>query len=299
MLKGVWSMADEGSYQRRGGTEEGQMEQDTEFIHHGEMPKLLLVEDNPLHVRLVKSMLADVWPGAENLRAAKRLDRAVELVTTDPPECVLLDLILPDADGLDSVKAILAVAPQVPIVVLSSHEDDELALQAVKEGAQDYLVKGTIGPDGLARAIHFAIQRHRLDRPDEEVAEIPKNEMVDQGPVAVLDANGTILFAEPALAQLLGRTLAELVGVPLQQISHPNDAAGWERVVSDAARTPELTMRLRHASGNDLKVRIELNPLANGEGTRAAYLARYYPMAEVGTVSSGGVYAVMTEWVGG
>lgn len=275
------------------------MEHDAEFIHHGEMPRLLLVEDNPLHVRLVKSMLADVWPGAENLRAAKRLDRAIELVGTDPPECVLLDLILPDADGLESVKAILAVAPQVPIVVLSSHEDDELALQAVKEGAQDYLVKGTIGPDGLARSIHFAIQRHRIDRPDEVVEELPKNEMVDQGPLAVLDASGAILFAEPALAQLLGRSVGELVGLPLGQISHPNDAAAWERVIVDAGRKPEMTMRLRHASGNDLRVRVELSPLAGAEDLRAAFVARYYPMAEVGTVSSGGVYAVMTEWVGG
>jgi PAS domain S-box-containing protein len=263
------------------------------------MPDILLVEDNPLHVRLVKSMLADIWRDSETLRFAKRLDRALEMVRQQTPACVLLDLVLPDADNLEALKAMLAAAPGVPIVVLSAHEDDEMAMRAVREGAQDYLVKGTIGAEQLAKSIYFAMQRHRMDRQNDVLPEIPMAE-VSAGlaaAVAIIDREGAIVYADPAVADLLGVELGRLVGVPLASLSYPNDVEAFAQVVRKGTDQPvELTLRLRHASGNDVRVRLELRPLSDGIHDGAAFLARYHALAEFGTAASG-AYTVFTEWV--
>ena len=264
----------------------------------GPMPDILLVEDNPLHVRLVKSMLADIWADAEALRFAKRLDQAIEMVHQRRPACVLLDLVLPDARDLEAVKAMLAAAPQVPIVVLSAHEDDEMAMHAVAEGAQDYLVKGTIGPDQLARSIHFAMQRHKLDRIDESAAAdpivVPDVVGIDSSGTAIIDRDGTVVFAEAAVADMLGLRVRDLIGVPMAQISYPSEIEAFSAMATEGTGG-ELDLRYRHSSGTSMRIRVELSPLSDGTQPSAAFIARFYPMGEVGTAASG-AYTVLTEW---
>ena len=259
-----------------------------------EMPDILLVEDNPLHVRLVKSMLADIWPEPNNLRTARKLESAIAELKATRPDCILLDRLLPDADGLEAVNAMLAVDNDVPVVVLSSHEDDDLALQAVREGAQDYLVKGTVGPDGLARSIRFVIHRHRLIQ--QGIAAIPPvGDLVSTG-VAVLDADGVVSSAQTEVAQMLGMLAEDLAGTKIVELTHPNDVAMWngalESAQADAA--PEFSIRIRHAGGSDLSVRIELTPMIGIDGQ--SYLMHWYSLPPEGTASSGGQYAVVTEW---
>ncbi len=262
------------------------------------MPDILLVEDNALHIRLVKSMLADVWPEPNGLRTARKLSSAITEVRADRPDCVLLDLVLPDAEGLEAVKALLAIDDSVPIVVLSSHEDDEMALQAVKEGAQDYLVKGTVGPDALARAVEFAMQRQRMDR-DGEAQPVPAIAPASPAGLMILDAAGTITHAQAAVAELLGIDVEDLVGAALGAMTHPNDVSRWPGGRGEHSGTEdEFTARIRHASGNDVGFRVELTSLTGAEGS-TGYLARLYPKPEEGTQSSGGHYAVVSEWVGG
>ncbi len=129
----------------------------------GGPPDLLVVEDNTLHARLVLTMLSEAWGDEAPVRHVKRLESALEAIAESPPDCVLLDLVLPDADGLEAVESLLLNAPHVPIVVLSAHKDDHLALRAVRRGAQDYLVKGTVTADALARSVQLAIQRHHSE----------------------------------------------------------------------------------------------------------------------------------------
>jgi len=174
------------------------------------LPDLLLVEDNALHARLVSTMLDDIWPHGVPLRHVKRLEGALEAVQTSPPDCVLLDLVLPDASNLEAVEALVAAAPGLPIVVLSSHHDEEMAVKAIRAGAQDFLVKGTATADSLGRAIRFAVQRGgaeaRAPRRDDEVTLQPGH--------AVLDAEGRMLYAGPEVADLLGRSLENVIGRP-------------------------------------------------------------------------------------
>ena len=132
--------------------------------------RLLMVEDNPGDVRLVREMLAEGRPGACVVDHVERLSDAVGRLDGEPVDVVLLDLSLPDAQGLDALAQVHAADPKVPIVVLSGHCDEDLAVQAVQSGAQDYLVKGQGTGDLLHRAIRYAIERKRLEERLENLA---------------------------------------------------------------------------------------------------------------------------------
>jgi len=125
--------------------------------------RLLLVEDNPADARLVRELLRDCRVAYEVVHAG-RLEDALELAATQPVDVILLDLTLPDSRGLDTVRQACAAAPGVPIVVMTGVEDEEVALRAVAEGAQDYLVKGEIEPPLLQRSLAYAIERKAFER---------------------------------------------------------------------------------------------------------------------------------------
>jgi CheY-like chemotaxis protein len=115
--------------------------------------RLLVVEDNLGDALLVREMLDRVASGGVELVHARRLDEAIAHLLAGSVDCVLLDLSLPDADGLEALGQIRTLALDVPIVVLSGRTDEAVAMRAVQEGAQDYLVKGHVDPRLLARSI--------------------------------------------------------------------------------------------------------------------------------------------------
>jgi diguanylate cyclase (GGDEF)-like protein len=127
------------------------------------MIKVLLVEDNSVDAELTKDILAE-W-SVEHFEVAHVTSMAEALVclSRDRFDAVLVDLSLPDANGLATVKQVQAASPSMPVVVLSGFDDQTLALQAVQQGAQDYLVKGQGHPDLLARAIRYSIERKRVE----------------------------------------------------------------------------------------------------------------------------------------
>jgi signal transduction histidine kinase/DNA-binding response OmpR family regulator len=122
--------------------------------------KVLLVEDNPGDARLLQEMLAE--KASFDLERVVRLSAGLEQLAAGEIDVVLLDLSLPDSRGFDTFAQVQAKAPQVPIVVLSGLDDKALAVKAVREGAQDYLVKGQIDGNLLVRAIRYAIERKQV-----------------------------------------------------------------------------------------------------------------------------------------
>jgi len=128
-----------------------------------ESVRVLLVEDNPGDRVLVREMLREAAPNAV-LTGAGRLTEALEPVARGLADLVLLDLSLPDSFGLDGLRRLRAAAPEVPVVVLSGLADEEVALQAVQAGAQDYLMKGAVDGTSLARAMRYALERQRAER---------------------------------------------------------------------------------------------------------------------------------------
>jgi sigma-B regulation protein RsbU (phosphoserine phosphatase) len=125
--------------------------------------RILLVEDNPGDARLLRVTLEEAASLRFELVHAARLSEALERVGTAPADVVLLDLSLPDAQGMETVTRMLAAAPGVPIIVLTGLTDERVAVAAVQAGAQDYLVKGTVDGGTLARAIRYAMQRKRME----------------------------------------------------------------------------------------------------------------------------------------
>jgi PAS domain S-box-containing protein len=125
--------------------------------------KVLLIEDNAGDFRLIREMLAEVRPVTFDVERADRLSTGLERLTVGGIDVALLDLSLPDSRGLDTFARVHAQAPQVPIVVLTSLDDEELAVKAVRQGAQEYLVKGHVDGYSLARAIRHAIERKRAE----------------------------------------------------------------------------------------------------------------------------------------
>jgi diguanylate cyclase (GGDEF)-like protein len=130
---------------------------------HFGVPRVLLVEDSPVQARVVAAQLEQGWGTPDTTEIAGSLGKAIEALERDTFNCVLLDLGLPDADGLEAVKRVRTTAPGVAIVVLSGQEDDTLALLAVREGAQDYLVKGQVDHSHIVRAISYAIERKQQE----------------------------------------------------------------------------------------------------------------------------------------
>ena len=127
------------------------------------MIKALLVEDNDVDAQLTQDLLSE-WSIEEfRITRVKTLGEGLTLLSRERFDAVLLDLSLPDAFGLPTVRQVHATSPTIPVVVLSGVSDQRLALQAVQQGAQDYLVKGQGHPELLARAVRYAIERKRSE----------------------------------------------------------------------------------------------------------------------------------------
>jgi PAS domain S-box-containing protein len=121
--------------------------------------KVLLVEDNPENIRLIREMLKEAKPALAALEDAPSLRMAVERLGKGGIHAVLLDLGLPDSQGISTFVELHNQFPGTPIVVLTGLTDEKLGLQAVREGAQDYLVIGKVNGEWLCRAIFYAVER--------------------------------------------------------------------------------------------------------------------------------------------
>jgi DNA-binding NtrC family response regulator len=122
---------------------------------------VLLIEDSPGDADLVRMRLREGNPDLE-ISCADRLSTGLAALAVEPPAVVLLDLNLPDSHGAQTFRNVRNQAPGVPVVVLSGVDDEELAVQAVHEGVQDYLVKGAFDSKQLTRTLLFAIERQGL-----------------------------------------------------------------------------------------------------------------------------------------
>ncbi|WP_254565868.1 HAMP domain-containing sensor histidine kinase [Oscillatoria sp. HE19RPO] len=127
-----------------------------------ELIRILLVEDNLGDAELFQDIL-DMIPESQtwNVTHVMRLTEALVELERDPVQVILLDLSLPDSQGLQTLVTLREQAPTLPIVVLTALNDEQLAITAVREGAQDYLVKGLVSGGTIARSMFYAIERKK------------------------------------------------------------------------------------------------------------------------------------------
>lgn len=131
--------------------------------------RILLVEDDPDDVWVMRNLLGDRWDEPIDLIQVELLSAAIERCSEDRFDVILLDLTLPDSQGLQTFFAMHAHANDVPIVVLSAYNDEPSAIKAVQAGAQDYLVKGQVNDHVLVRSIRYAIERNRRHQAEEQL----------------------------------------------------------------------------------------------------------------------------------
>lgn len=124
--------------------------------------KILLIEDNLAEARLLQEFFKQSPSKEFTLVHVQRLRDAFHELTQKNYDVILLDLTLPDSQGLSSLSLLMSQAPSTPIIVLTNINDDELAIEAVRQGAQDYLVKRQVNPDILVRSVHYAIARKQV-----------------------------------------------------------------------------------------------------------------------------------------
>ena len=126
--------------------------------------RVLLVEDNPGDARLVREMLAEMNTERYEVVATDRLAETLDQLANRPFDAILLDLNLPDSYGLATLIKVRAVAPHVPVIVVSGLADEEMAIHALREGAYTYLVKGQMNGYLLNRSIRYSIERMRSEQ---------------------------------------------------------------------------------------------------------------------------------------
>ena len=214
---------------------------------HSDPLNILLVEDNPGDARLVQIALAESQDSQFNIRHVERLSQALDAIAGHGFAAVLLDLSLPDSHGLETFNQLKAAAPMLPIIILSGLMDEAVALEAVKSGAQDYLVKGQESAYLITRAIRYAIERqhgeealrqarddlnnrveelHRLNQQLQDERNF-SNAVVDRAGalVIVLDREGRIRRFNHACEALSGYRFEEVAGrFPWETVLPPEDA---------------------------------------------------------------------------
>jgi DNA-binding response OmpR family regulator len=124
--------------------------------------QVLLIEDNPSDVLLLRSALEEDQLSAFTLTHVERLSDGLKQLDGKSFDIILADLGLPDSSGLETFKRLREQAPDLPIIVFSGNDNEEQAVHAMRDGAQDYLVKGPNGFDMAARSIRYAIERNKL-----------------------------------------------------------------------------------------------------------------------------------------
>ncbi len=175
--------------------------------------QVLLIEDNLADAHLFRACLFENPTLNYNLVHVETMLETLDAVRVEEPDVIILDLSLPDADGLQGLDWINEAIPSVPIIVHSGHDNRHLIEEAFKQGAQDYLVKGTYDAELLNRVIRYAIERQQTLR-ELKLNEKRLRSIIQQTSdgVVIVSAEETVLFANPAAEALLGSSTQDMLG---------------------------------------------------------------------------------------
>ena len=242
----------------------------------------LLIEDNPGDARLLREMFNEQGSRNTELTIVRSMAEAERYLSGHLVDIILLDLGLPDVQGLAAVRRAHAAAPRIPLVVLTGLDDESLAARALQEGAQDYIVKSQIDTygttRGLLRSLRYAVGRKSLEDAlfeEKERAQVTLNSIGDA--VACTDAAGKLTFLNLVAEKLTGWTLQEAAGLPMPEVFRILDTTNREVIPNpmDRAVRGDETVHLPANSilvrrdGFEIPIEDSVAPIHDGEGRAA------------------------------
>ncbi len=239
------------------------------------MKILLLAEDNPEDDELLRGMLKEQDSHNTEVTHSASTVEAVTYLAEHPVDIVLVDLGLPDAQGLEAIRRTRAAAPHVPLVVLAGKDDEALAAEVLHEGAQDFLVKDQIETHGLLRAMRFAIERKSLKEAlflKKERAQVTLNSIGDA--VGCTDISGNITFLNAVAENMTGWSWQEAAGRPMAEVFRIQDAISHEAIPNPLERAvrqnktvhlPSNAILIRH-DGLEIPIEDCAAPIYDREG---------------------------------
>lgn len=200
------------------------------------LPRILLVEDNPGDAELIQILLERNVESPLQVHCVPRLDRAIACLRADSFAAIVLDLGLPDCQGIETLTRLQQHAAGTPIIVLTGQNDFELSLSAVRKGAQDYLSKGLLCGELLARSIRFALERTTI------LAEVTSDSLTDEL-TGLYNRRGFMALAAPFFKTASRYASdATLVYLDLDGLKPLNDLLGHD-VGDQALRETAQTLR--------------------------------------------------------
>ncbi|OGO14645.1 MAG: hypothetical protein A2Y53_05830 [Chloroflexi bacterium RBG_16_47_49] len=185
----------------------------------------LLIEDDPDDVLLLKDSLAEIGLGRIKLDYADRLSRGLIQLGSQSYDVILLDLNLPDSRGLDTLNTTIKRFPKLPVVVLSGLADDAITIEAVRRGAQDYLVKGEISGPLVMRVVRYAIERKQVEAVL-RASEARYRTLVETSPngITLADLEGKLLLCNQQAVRLHGYSKPEaMLGIDVFKLVAPGE----------------------------------------------------------------------------
>ena len=236
---------------------------------------VLLVEDSPGDARLIREMFNEQGQRNVRLTHVECMKDAEKHLAEHAVDMILLDLGLPDTQGVEAVRRTHAASPHVPLVVLSGMDDESMALQAMKKGAQDYLIKGQIEPRELMRALHYAVERKVIEETlfdEKERAQVTLDCIGDA--VICTDIAGNITFLNKVAEKMTGWPLAEAAGKPMAEAIQIVDAATRlttpdpmeKSILQDKTGHLPLNCILIRRDGHEIFIEDSVSPIHDRDG---------------------------------
>lgn len=235
--------------------------------------QILLVEDSPSEADLLRQMVSRSGKAEWELVHFDHLSDAIDACRNSLFDVVLLNLSVPDADGLETVAEFNKAAPDIPIVVLMGVDDEDLALQALEKGAQDYLVKGQITTQLLVRAIRYAIEQRQTLKQLQECQRRYRG-IFDQTCqlMGVLTPQGTVLEINQTVLNFSGAKQEDFVGLPMWETTcwnYSQETQKWLKIaIADAAEGEFVSYEVEVRGCLDVKLWIDfsLKPVKDEKG---------------------------------
>lgn len=230
--------------------------------------RLLIIEDDIVDRKLLERLLGQSSLGTCDVQYADRLSTALDLLQEHPFDIILLDLGLPDSQGMDSVSRLQGRAPHVPIIVLSGLDDEDTATQAVQMGVQDYLIKGQVDSSLLMRAIRYALERKKAER-QLQATELRYRTIFENSAVAIMmvDAEERLVSWNEFTERLLGMDEDQLRGRHIRTLYPESE---WQKIrvlnVRRKGMQHHLETRMICAKGEIIDVDISLSVAQDSDG---------------------------------